>query len=94
MNSYNAVVPTLEGKIELSMRRENTSVTYMLGFTDAKVADVYLLKPNCEQFKVTHNNTNISTASIKVSNRVALIGLRAGSHEIRLECVALRKVER
>jgi alpha-L-rhamnosidase len=89
LDSFEAVVPTLDGNVSLNMNRTKSKVTYILDFTGKKMANVSLMKPKCEKFEIILNNKKIGEQTGE--GIIRLNTLAAGHYKISLKCVNIQK---
>ena len=84
---YKMRLPTLVGDIDLDMQRFEDGAVYELTFTGEKTADVFLIRPDCDNFHVSLNGKlSVESDSITKSKRIPIRTLKSGRHRIEIIC--------
>lgn len=87
LDSYSAMVPTLDGNISLDMQRNEGIVVYKLAFTGDKKADLQLLRPLCQKFSLAINNRSRELEPSNLSDEHILFQkLNSGKYKIIIQC--------
>ena len=84
---YKMRLPTLEGNITVEMQRNEERIFYTLIFTGNKTADLFLIKPDCDNVNVLLNSNTLTLGgSDEASKRISILGLESGEHQVEINC--------